>query len=197
MSCLFLHHGPSFILIMGIQHKCTSRWRSATISALKDPQTVCIDKVPYHVRDLCFFPYNPMKDKITTSGDNKMNITVGDNGDGDNHLVDSDLGSSSDGNDNEGQQLTMRPPQSAGKPAVLHLRQSNRQKMASNDCHLNNDDIRGECSGDSCHPLSQMTDLPVPADGFGSLGRDKQEVMMLLGPEESDQVNWPLKYLSI
>ena len=88
---------------------------------LVSPQTVCIDKVLYHVRDFHSFLYavsNPVEDKIPVSGDDKMYITVCNSGDGNDHSVDSDLGSLRDDNDKEGQQLTMWPSQSADEPAL-------------------------------------------------------------------------------
>ena len=74
--------------------------------------TVHEDGVPRRVKDLRLFPYttnNPVKDEITASRDDEMYITFSYSGNGDDLSVESDLGVSSDGNDNEGQQLTMGP----------------------------------------------------------------------------------------
>ena len=86
-------------------NKCTSIWRTGTVTVLVNPQMVCLDGVLNHVRGFRCLPYtmnNLVEDKILASSDDKMYITVGSSGDGDDCLINSDLGGSS----NEGQHLT-------------------------------------------------------------------------------------------
>ena len=147
-------------------NKCASRWKTGTVTALVSPQMVCVDGMPRHVRDLRSFPYvvnNPVEDEIPASGDDEIYITVSNNGDGDDHLIYANLGGSSNGNDNKGQQLTIEPFQIADEPAVPRLRRNDWRKRPFHSCNLCNDDeTREECSGDSRSPAPNDIDSPAP-----------------------------------
>ena len=124
---------------------------------------MCIDGVLCHVRNLCPFPYaenNPVEYGILTSTDDEICITVGDCGDGNDCLVDFDLGDSSDGNDHQPQQLTLRPSQNTDEPAVPRLRRSDRWKRSPHDNRLCNDNISWEHS----HPTTAPNDIRLRHD---------------------------------
>ena len=115
---------------------CKKQCISIVNSVLESSKIMCIDGVLCYVRDICPFPYatnNLVEDDIPTSSDDEMYITVSNSRDEDDHLVDSDLGSSSDSNDNEGQQLTMGPSQSREETTALCLQWSNRWKAYPTD----------------------------------------------------------------
>ena len=132
------------VLIADWPNKCTSEWKTGIVTELVSPQTVCVDGVPRHVRDLRPFP-NPVSRTVengtAASSDDEICVMV--TNDGDDHSADD-----SDDSDDQSQQIVMALPQGESEPALPRLRRSSRRKRPPDGCYMC-DEIRGECSGNN------------------------------------------------
>ena len=112
---------------------CTTKFNSGQVMGMISPQSLLVDRIPRHVKDLCpHFSFTaPEKDSDSTSKSNNAFESRAES-----LLFD---GESADSDD---------PPQEEAKAEspTLPLRRSTRQKQPPPSCHLCDQEIRRGCN---------------------------------------------------